>query len=147
MAAMKRFVLFFIVVSVLSLTACSTSTTTTATGTPTPPPTTTSTSTLTGTWGGLVTSGAQYFSSKCAVCHGLEGAGGPAKAIIGPSLKSFETAQGLLDNIQTTMPPNAVSLPGQWYLNILSYMLVGSEFVHPEDIFNSDDLANVFLNE
>jgi hypothetical protein len=45
------------------------------------------------------------------------------------------------------MPPNAVSLPNQWYLDILAFMLIESGFVQPEDIINSDDLVNVLLNE
>lgn len=125
-----------------------TKTTNTTSPTPTATKTTTPATTLTTTWGGLAIAGAQSFSSNCAGCHGSEGAGqllGPA--IIGPNLKSFGTAQGLLNDIQTTMPPNAVSLPNQWYLDILAFILIESGFVQPEDIINSDDLVNVLLNE
>ena len=123
-------------------------TTTKTTTASTPKPTTTPATTLSSTWGGLFIAGDQSFSNNCASCHGSEGAGqllGPA--IIGQNLKSFGTAQGLLNDIQSTMPPNAVSLPNQWYLDILAFMLIESGFVQPEDIINSDDLVNVLLNE
>jgi len=159
---MKQLILAILFISVLLLAACTTptttsptkitatpttTTTTTTSLTPTTTKTTTPATTLSTTWGGLFIAGDQSFSDNCASCHGSEGAGGSGPAIIGPNLKSFETAQGLFNDIQATMPPNAVSLPIQWYLDILAFMLIESEFVQPEDSVNSDDLVNVLLNE
>jgi len=100
------------------------------------------------TWGELAVSGSRSFSVNCAVCHGPEGAGGFGPAIIGPSLKSFETAKRLLSFISSWMPQSAPgSLPGSTYQQILAFMLVESEFVQPEDVYDGGNLGNVILGE
>ncbi|MCK5600364.1 hypothetical protein KAR91_00740 [Candidatus Pacearchaeota archaeon] len=130
----------------LTTTTPTTTPITTTTTTATTPTTTTTTPTT--TWDELAISGSQSFSINCAVCHGPEGAGGFGPAIIGPSLKSFETAQRLFSFISSWMPQSSPgSLPGSTYLQILAFMLIESEFVQPEDVFDSDNLANVILNE
>lgn len=135
----------------LTTTLTTTTSTSLTTTTPTTTPITTTTTTATTpttTWDELAISGSQSFSINCAVCHGPEGAGGFGPAIIGPSLKSFETAQRLFSFISSWMPQSSPgSLPGSTYLQILAFMLIESEFVQPEDVFDSDNLANVILNE
>jgi len=115
--------------------------------TTTPPSTTTTTATI--TWGELAISAARTFSSNCAPCHGDNGeGGGEAPANIGPTLRSFITAQRLFNFISTAAP---MDLPGCLsklrYQQILAFMLIESNFIQPEAIFDEGNLANVLLNE
>jgi len=108
----------------------------------------TTTTPLITTWGALAVSGRGAFLGICSGCHGQDGKGGAAPAIMGISLKFFETAQRLFDYISISAP---CSLPGSLSnlrsLQILAFMLVESNFIQSEEVFGENNLANVFLNE
>jgi hypothetical protein len=119
--------------------------TTTATSSAITPTTTTP---LPTTWGELSGSGQLMFMYDCSGCHGVDGQGGAAPANIGSSLRLFETAQRLFNYISISAP---CSLPGSLSnlrsLQILAFMLVESNFIQPEGVFDENNLANVPLNE
>ncbi len=108
---------------------------------------TTTTATLTMTWGELANRGRGSFLGNCAPCHGDDGKGSSAPQNIGPNLRSYGTAQILLDYISTQMPQDGPgSLSDSHYLRILVFILTESGFVLPEAIFDADNLSNVILN-
>jgi cytochrome c553 len=117
------------------------------TSTPSPKPTTTTTAVI--TWGDLATHGARSFAANCAPCHGDEGqGGGEAPQNIGPSLRSFVTAQRFFNFISEAAP---MDLPGGLsklkYQQIMAFMLIESDLVQPEAIFDEGNLTNVSLKE
>lgn len=110
--------------------------------TTTVPPTTTVVPTT--TWGEVARRSA---FDICADCHGAEGEGDYGPAIIGTALKSYGTAQRLLDYISTEMPQDRPGrLSGSTYLQILAYILIESGFVQPEASFNAGNLSDIPLN-
>ena len=117
--------------------------TTPPTTTTTPPPTTTTTTpptTIGATWGELVGAGSGVFGI-CASCHGEDGLGDFGPAIIGSSLGKFDSAQELFDFISESMPQDAPgSLTDREYLQVLAYLLVTSNFVQPEVVFDESNL-------
>lgn len=79
----------------------------------------------------LAIKGATVFTKNCARCHGPEGQGLSAPAVIGPnaSLRKYITAKGLLDYIEETMPlDQAGMLSRQEYLEIMSFLLSKNGF-------------------
>ncbi len=83
-----------------------------------------------------------------ASSHGENGRGGSAPALIGSNsnLAKFNTAQGLLNFISTSMPLEAPgSLSHQDYLNVLCYLLVQNNYVSAKTVFNESQLINIAL--
>jgi mono/diheme cytochrome c family protein len=118
-----------------------------APGNTTSPATTTSTANGT-TFGSLADSGKNVFAAKCSSCHGTNGEGGRAPAVIGSgaSLGKYQSASQLLSKISTTMPANSPgSLSHQDYLNVLSYLLVQNNYVSNNTEFNESQLGGIPL--
>lgn len=66
---------------------------------------------------------------------------------MGVTLGSYGNAQILFNFISTQMPQNAPgSLSDADYHRILAFMVVGSGFVDPAEIFDAANLAGVPLN-
>jgi polar amino acid transport system substrate-binding protein len=100
------------------------------------------------TVGKLAAAGETIFAKSCAGCHGTTGGGGKAPAITGASahLDKYNTAQGLLDFVDTTMPANAPgSLSHQDYLDVVSYLLVQNNDVSADTTFDESQLSNIAL--
>jgi polar amino acid transport system substrate-binding protein len=119
-------------------------------GTPTTPtqPMTTAPSPVGITFGSAAQLGKTVYTNACSICHGINGEGKTAPAVIGASasLSKYGTAKGLLDFVSTTMPakaPGSLSHPD--YLNILSYLLVQNNAADPAAAFNESGLASVQL--
>ncbi len=123
-----------------------TTTTIPPTTTTTPPPVTTTTPppvTFGATWGELAKRG-RFVFTICTTCHGEGGLGDWAPEIIGPRLGIFGNAQVLYDSIRFGMPvTDPGSLSDLQYLRVLAYLLVTSNFVQPEVIFDADNLAAI----
>ena len=100
------------------------------------------------TFAQTASAGQAVFAQSCATCHGSQGQGTAAPAVIGSNanLGRFKTAQGLLDFISQAMPLNAPgSLPDQDYLNVLGFLLVENDYVSGETEFNENQLQNIQL--
>jgi mono/diheme cytochrome c family protein len=142
--------LILVVTLVIIISGCSAQTPAN-TGSTTVSTSTTSSPSLTpggDTFGQMAGTGASVFTSKCASCHGDNGQGVTAPAIIGAgaSLGKYNTAQGLLSYISAAMPANAPgSLSHQDYLNVLSHLLVKNNKVSSDTTFNESDLGNISL--
>ncbi len=128
---------------VLVLNACSSSSS---------PSTVSSTVTTTAsagqTFGQVADTGKTVFASRCSKCHGDSGQGVTAPAIIGSgaNLGKYNTAQGLLDFIDTNMPFDAPgSLSSQEYQNVLAFLLVQNNYVTSGTAFNSNQFGNIQL--
>jgi mono/diheme cytochrome c family protein len=147
-------IISIIVVLLLLSSACSS-----APSTPSAPPSSSSppskvspTSTTAGgqTFGQLANTGKTVFSNKCSKCHGDNGQGVTAPAIIGSnaSLSKYNTAQGLLNFIDTAMPFNAPgSLSSQDYMNLLGFLLVQNDYVTANTAFDPNQLGNIQLKK
>jgi mono/diheme cytochrome c family protein len=140
-----------IAVLVLVLAACSSSGTTTSTASTTSTTSTVATTSTTSgapTAGDLAASGQGVFSTHCSSCHGNNGQGVTAPAVIGSdqALAKYKTAQGLLSFISTNMPFNAPgSLSSQQYLELLAYLLVQNNFVSSGQAMDSASLGSITL--
>jgi mono/diheme cytochrome c family protein len=137
---------------VVLLAACSQSTTTTSssqTSSTTSSQATTTTSSSSGpTAGELTASGQTVFATYCTACHGDNGQGVTAPAIIGSNahLAKYNTAQGLLDFVDTVMPANAPgSLSAQQYLEVVTYLLVQNNDVTSDTVINTNQLGAITL--
>lgn len=100
------------------------------------------------TFGQLAQTGKTVFASRCAKCHGDSGQGVTAPAIIGASasLDKYNTAQGLLNFIDTAMPMNAPGiLSQQEYSQVLSFLLVQNNFTPSDKVFDASNLGNIPL--
>jgi mono/diheme cytochrome c family protein len=96
----------------------------------------------------LADAGKAVFASHCARCHGNNGQGVTAPAIIGAnaSLGKYNTGQGLLSFVSTVMPANAPgSLSQQDYLDVVSYLLVQNNFVTPGTTLDAGRLSSINL--
>jgi alcohol dehydrogenase (cytochrome c) len=127
---------------------CSSTTSTTATSPPASMPPLSSTPASGPTYGSLSQQGQVVYSNNCAGCHGANGQGITAPAIIGASanLGKYNTGKGLLDFISAAMPLSSPgSLSHQDYLNVLSYLLVQNNYAFPATAFNESALANIQL--
>jgi mono/diheme cytochrome c family protein len=112
------------------------------------PPMTTAPSPVGVTFGSAAPLGKTVYTNACSICHGINGEGKTAPAVIGASasLSKYGTAKGLLDFVSTTMPAKAPgSISHQDYLNVLSYLLVQNNAVDPAAAFNESGLASVQL--
>ncbi len=113
-------------------------------------PTNTSTTTGDTTFGQAADSGKTTYASKCAKCHGDNGQGVTAPAVIGSgaNLGKYNTAQGLLEFISAQMPFDAPgSLSSQEYLNILAFLLVQDNYVTAATALDSNQLVNIQLKK
>jgi mono/diheme cytochrome c family protein len=134
---------------VLVLASCSSSATTSSSS---PATTTTSATTpsSTATFAQSAQSGKAVFASRCSKCHGDNGQGVTAPALIGSgaNLAKYNTSQGLLTFYQTTMPFDAPgSLSSQDYLNILAYLMVQNSYLSGSAPYDSSALLNVQLKK
>jgi len=136
-----------IIVFILALAALSVSCTPAAATLTTPA--TSPTATSTGpTFGQLAEAGRTVYMNSCALCHGQNGQGATAPAVIGSSanLQKFNSARGLLDYISTTMPATAPgSLSPQNYLNVLGFLLLQNNYVPDNTTFDSSQLDTIQL--
>lgn len=119
-----------------------------ASGTPGTSPASTPPSTTSAgpAYGSFASQGQTIFSSKCAQCHGANGQGSTAPALIGTNanLGKYNNAKKLLDFISTAMPLNAPgSLSHQDYLNVLCYLLVQNNDINATAQFDESTLTSV----
>ena len=108
-----------------------------------PPPVSTN-----ATFGMMAQAGGAVFSDYCARCHGDNGQGLTAPALIGPNqhLANYQTGQGLLDFISTNMPfDKPGSLTHQQYLELLAFLLVQDHDVAEGITFNEGELNSLGL--
>jgi polar amino acid transport system substrate-binding protein len=92
--------------------------------------------------------GETVFTSHCASCHGADGQGGTAPAVIGARayLGKYDTAQGLFEYVATDMPAqNPGSLSHQEYLNVVGYLLVQNDYASAGDPFDETRLGDISL--
>jgi len=138
--------LFILILAACSGPSSSTSTSGSATSS-------TLNSTLTSTTQGptysqFAAEGQVLYPAKCSLCHGDNGQGGQAPAIIGSSaaLAKYSTAQGLLEKISNTMPMNSPgSLSRQQYLQLAAYLLTQNNYVGTSEVFNEANLKDIPL--
>ena len=98
------------------------------------------------TAGDLVQAGEQTFKASCSFCHGNQGEGVTAPALIGSAsnLAKYKTGQGLYDKVQTTMPRTAPgSLSGKQYLELVVYLLVQNNVVDRGASVSQDTLGQI----
>lgn len=152
---------FIIIVLLLATGACSSAPSTPSTVPPqsssSPPsssssPATSASSTATGgqTYGQFANAGKTVYANKCAKCHGDNGQGVTGPAVIGSNahLDKYNTAQGLLSFINTSMPFDAPgSLSSQDYLNVLGFLLVQNNYVSANTAFDQNQLNNIQLKK
>lgn len=100
------------------------------------------------TFGQLSDAGKTVYANNCASCHGENGQGVKAPAIIGASarLQKYNNAQRLFDYIHTNMPGGAAgSLPLEQYQQVLGFLLVQNNFVSSGMAFDPKQLSNIQL--
>jgi len=155
--------------SVLFLAACQAAPTATPTKTPTPPaaastpapsaptaaapagaasPIAVATPTAVGlTFDAQVTRGQQVFTQRCAGCHGPNGEGITAPALIGSkqALATYgKNAGGILNFAKTFMPANApASLPEADYLAVVAFILKENSMYNGPQPLTSANAASV----
>ena len=96
----------------------------------------------------LATSGQEIFADECAVCHGQQGQGVTAPAIIGLSvgLEQYNTGQGLFDYVSRAMPQNTpASLTNQQYLEVVAFLLLENGYVQANAPLNMERLDQIQL--
>lgn len=94
-----------------------------------------------------VSAGEQVYASSCAMCHGDQGQGGNAPALIGSDvdLSQHGDGQGLLDYISDKMPASSPgSLPDEQYLDVTAYILERNGDLSGEAL-TRDNAADVAL--
>ncbi len=119
-------------------TSTATSPTTPAT---TPPTSATTTPGTTVPFGSLADAGKQVYAANCAICHGNNGQGVTAPALIGANaqLVKYGTAAALLNFIDTNMPFNKPgTLTHTEYLQVLAYLLVQNNDVSQSTPFMNE---------
>jgi polar amino acid transport system substrate-binding protein len=147
-----RFVITLMLLAVMILTVggCASSSSPPA-STTTPASTSSSAQSAGGTtFGQAGDAGKTVFAGSCVRCHGNNGQGTTAPAVIGSSanLGKYNTAQGLLDFIRVSMPFNAPgSLSSQDYLNVLSFLLVQNNYVSSGTALDTGQLKNIQLKK
>jgi hypothetical protein len=117
-----------------------------ATAAPTKAPATTGGNTA----GPLADLGKAVFAKSCARCHGDQGQGANALAIIGASanLARYETAKGLYTKISTTMPKAAPgSLQAAEYQQLLGFLLLQNKLVQSDTALDDSALAGIALKK
>ena len=111
----------------------------------TPPQTTTPAG---SSFASLAAQGQTAYANNCARCHGANGQGVSAPAIIGTNehLGKYGNAKALLDFISSTMPLTAPgSLSHQAYVEILCYLLTQNNLVNSASTLDENALPNVPL--
>ena len=132
-----------------------------STATPTPPPQPTATSapqpTATSTpqaivsgptAGQLADLGKAVYDASCAGCHGSQGEGASAAALVGARarLDRYGDALGLLEYFGRTMPRGSPgSLSEEKNLQILAWILVQNNFVYSSTVLEESDLSETPL--
>ncbi|MEZ4726605.1 MAG: molybdopterin-dependent oxidoreductase [Caldilineaceae bacterium] len=120
-----------------------------ATQTPTPDATPSPTAASSGqAAGALAAAGQQVYRNECANCHGPDGQGTLAPAVIGSDarLETYDTARGLYNYIRSSMPQdNPGSLTDQQYLEVTAYLLVENGYVTNDQMMGFDRLADIPL--
>ena len=133
----------------VALSGCPAGAPTSKATTPTTTATTATTATGTSlTAGQLSAAGQGVFASNCAGCHGANGQGVTAPAVIGATanLVKYSTAQGLFDYVKTTMPANAPgSLSPQQYLQVTAHILLQNNYVTGNTPLDTSNLGGVPL--
>jgi mono/diheme cytochrome c family protein len=102
----------------------------------------------TTTAGQLADQGRAVYATSCAGCHGAQGEGGTAPALIGQNVTfpRFSTAQDLLGYITQRMPANHPgSLSAEQYLQATAYILVENRFVQRDAPLSSALLGGIQL--
>ncbi len=92
----------------------------------------------TSTFGQLAVNGKQSYGSICINCHGESLSTGASSAV---TLAKYQNAQKLLAKI-SGMPMSGVQK--QW--EVLSYLLLGHDWVSETAIFNPDTLSQITLS-
>ena len=96
----------------------------------------------------LAAAGLETFASTCAGCHGAEGEGARAPALIGPNagLAKYGDAQALYDYVHTRMPArNPGSLSEQQALELVAHLLLEDNVIEPDTVLGSDSLSSISL--
>lgn len=98
----------------------------------------------------LASAGQTVFAASCAKCHGAQGQGVTAPAVIGANarLDKYNTAQTLLSFISSSMPLNAPgSLSQQQYQQLLSFLLLRNNYAQASTPFDPNQLGNIQLKK
>ncbi len=93
-------------------------------------------------------SGAAVFAQSCARCHGDQGEGRSAPALVGAgtNIQRHGDALGLLEYFSSRMPVGAPgSLSEEQYSQILAWILLGNAFVDPSAVWEGLELSDVSL--
>ena len=135
--------MFWVVLAPLS--ACSA-----APAVPAPASTANTASAAAASYGQFAAAGKTLFTGHCAKCHGDNGQGVTAPAIIGAgsNLAKYNTARGLLNFIEVAMPFDAPgSLSQQDYLNLMAFLLVQNNYLAAATPFDTGQLNGVQLTK
>lgn len=100
------------------------------------------------TAGQLASRGREVYLAQCAVCHGDQGQGLTAPAVIGASanLGKYATARGLYDYTRVTMPQTAPgSLSAEAYQQVVGYLLLQNGFVSANASLAESNLDSIRL--
>jgi mono/diheme cytochrome c family protein len=100
------------------------------------------------TAGQLASRGREVYVQQCAVCHGDQGQGLTAPAVIGASanLGKYATARGLYDYTRVSMPQTAPgSLSAEAYQQVVGYLLVQNGFVPANAALTESTLDSIRL--
>jgi sulfane dehydrogenase subunit SoxC len=98
------------------------------------------------TAGELAQAGRTVFDNECARCHGEQGEGVTAPALIGTSLTRFRTGTGLMDYIRRTMPADRPgSLSQQQAFEVTAYVLLENGQVEEDQPLTQQSLAEIQL--
>jgi sulfane dehydrogenase subunit SoxC len=98
------------------------------------------------TAGQLAQAGRTVFDAECVRCHGEQGEGVTAPALIGTSLARFRTGTGLMDYIRRTMPADRPgSLSQQQAFEVTVYVLLENGHVEEDEQLTQEDLGEIQL--
>lgn len=100
------------------------------------------------TAGQLADAGQSVYSSSCASCHGAQGQGASAPAVVGSGARftRYQSAQDLLTYLTRTMPQgHPGGLTAEQYLQVTTYLLVQNNFVQRSASINSAGLGSISL--
>lgn len=92
--------------------------------------------------------GGPVYAQSCARCHGDQGQGRSAPALVGAgtNIQRHGDALGLLEYVSSRMPPAAPgSLSEEQYTQILAWMVLGNGFVEPSAVWEELELADISL--
>jgi cytochrome c len=141
--------------ALLALPACSSGAATTPATTSTPgtqgttATTSQTTTTATQTVGELATAGREVFKSQCQSCHGSDGGGLSAPAVIGTSasLGKFSNGLTLYNFISASMPFTAPGrLSQQQYLEVTAFILLQNQLIAETATLDEAAMAGIALS-